>query len=209
MAAITSEVRIKRFKTRLKAKAAPQRASGLKPGSNLLFTSALHGLARRSKGHSLTDIEQRAVKPFKAIAGNEEELLTLGQICSQAKAAAHFRRFTAFNTPSSIINLSEDNPLTREQFDDQFRELGKETVLQPHIRAVTPDQVQSDGQAPQTEEFLAASSSLGRALTIYIGPKSDDIDLSSRFLLPINPKPFIFKCYRQSQEWSKDKVYFT
>jgi hypothetical protein len=211
MAAITSEARIERFKTWLEAKAAPQRAAGLKPGSNLLLASALHGLARRGKGHSLTDLEQKAVKPFEAMTDSEEELLALGQICSQAKVAARSRSFAAFNAPSGIMNLSEDDPLTREQFDDQVRELGEETVLQPHIRAVAPDQVQSDGQAPQTEEFLAASSSLGRALTMYVGTESDDVDVdvASRVLLPVNLVPSIFKCYKRSKELGKDEVYFT
>ncbi|CZS84490.1 unnamed protein product [Fusarium graminearum] len=57
---------------------------------------------------------------------SEEEIAALGQICSEAKAAARSRSFAAFNAPSAIMSMPDDEPLT-------------------NIRAVSSDQVQADG----------------------------------------------------------------
>lgn len=118
MAAITSEARIDRFKEWLQTKTTPQNAAGLKPGSNLLLATALHGLARRSKGHELTEIEKWASEPFAAMTESEEELAALGQICCEAKSAVRSRSFAAFNAPAGIMGLSEDEPVSRDQFNE-------------------------------------------------------------------------------------------
>ncbi|KAF5575903.1 hypothetical protein FPCIR_12907 [Fusarium pseudocircinatum] len=209
MAAVTSEDRINRFKEWLGAKAAPQGAVGLKPGSSLLLASALHGLARRAKGHKLTDIEEKAVKGFETVADSEDELVAIGEICSEAKAAARSSTFAAFNAPNAIMTLSEDVPLTREQFDDQVRMLGRETVEQPHIRAVTIDQVHSDGKIDETAEFASATSALGRGVTMFVDPKANPDPATNSATLTVRLQPSIFKCYRRSGELGKDEVYFT
>lgn len=210
MAAITSEARIDRFKEWLQARSTPQKAAGLKPGSNLLLATALHGLARRSKGHELTEIEKWASDPFAAMAESEEELSALGQICCEAKSAARSRSFAAFNAPAGIMGLSEDEPVSRDQFNEQIREHGVETLQQPHIRAVRADAVGPDGSIPETEEFASAVSSLGRGLTMFMEPESETADQTHgnrTYYLELQAS--IFKCYRRSNEVGKDEVYFT
>ncbi|EYB29705.1 hypothetical protein FG05_30233 [Fusarium graminearum] len=156
-----SSTTINRPTSWLETKSTPLKTAGLKPGSNLLLASALHGIARRGKGHDLTELERLATRPFMTMIESEEEIAALGQICSEAKAAARSRSFAAFNAPSAITSMPDDEPLTKEQFNDQIRELGEETVLQPHIRAVSSDQVQADGSVIPTEAFPTASSALG------------------------------------------------
>uniref|UniRef100_A0A4E9DM95 Uncharacterized protein n=1 Tax=Gibberella zeae TaxID=5518 RepID=A0A4E9DM95_GIBZA len=73
---------------------------------------------------------------------SEEEIAALGQICSEAKAAARSRSFAAFNAPSAIMSMPDDEPLT-------------------NIRAVSSDQVQADGSVIPTEAFATTSSALG------------------------------------------------
>ncbi|KAG5655329.1 hypothetical protein KAF25_010481 [Fusarium avenaceum] len=211
-AAITSEARIHRFNEWLQAKSTPQKAAGLKPGSNLLLATALHGLARRSKGHELTEIEKWASGPFAAMAESEEELNTntLGQICCEAKSAVRSRSFAAFNAPAGIMGLSEDDPVSRDQFNEHVRKHGVETVQQPHIRVVRADAVGPDGSIPETEEFASATSSLGRGLTMFIEPESETSNQTqTNWTYYLKLQASIFKCYRRSNEWGKDEVYFT
>lgn len=197
MAAITSEARIDRFKEWLQAKSTPQTAAGLKPGSSLLLATALHGLARRSKGHELTVIEKWASEPFAAITESEEELNALGQICCEAKSAVRSRSFAAFNAPAGIMGLSEDEPVSRDQFNEQVKEHGVETLQQPHIRAVRADAVGPDGNVPETEEFASAVSSLGRGLTMFMEPESETADQThGNGIYKLELQASIFKCYR-------------
>jgi hypothetical protein len=200
MSATTAKARIDRFKSWLEAKAAPQKTAGLKPGSHRLLSSALHGIARQGKGHELTELENLAVRPFMAMTESEDEIVALGQICSEAKAAARSRSFAAFNAPNAIMTMSDDEPLTREQFNDHVRELGEETVLQPHIRAVSSDQVQPDGTVEPTQEFAAASSALGRGLTMFVDPPSEGVDVNDTGYVGVWLKPEVFTCYRKSGE---------
>ncbi|KAG8669367.1 hypothetical protein FPOAC2_08694 [Fusarium poae] len=209
MATITAEDRIERFRSWLETKATPQKTAGLKPGSNLLLASALHGIARRGKGHELTDLENLAVRPFIIMTESEEEIVALGQICSEAKAAARSRNFAAFNAPNGIMSMPDDAPLTREQFNDQVRELGEETVLQPHIRAVSSEQVQPDGTIEPTETFVTASSALGRGVTMFIDPPPEKVDVTDTGYVRVWLKPEIFKCYKKSGELGKDEIYFS
>ncbi|KAM0353179.1 hypothetical protein ACHAP4_008417 [Fusarium culmorum] len=140
---------------------------------------------------------------------SEEEIVALGQICSEAKAAARSRSFAAFNAPSAIMSMPDDEPLTREQFNDQIRELGEETVLQPHIRAVSSDQVQADGSVIPTEAFATASSALGRGVTMFVDPPSEEADVNDTGYVRVWLKPEIFKCHRKSGELTNDEVYFS
>lgn len=211
MASTTSQARIDRFQQWLQAKAAPQKTANLKPGSNLLLASSLHGLARRSKGYRLTDIESIGVNVIESLTESEEEMNALGQICSEAKVAARSRSFAAINAPSKVMDLPDESPFTREQFNEQAKELGRETVLQTHIRSVRLDQVMPDGTIPETEEFSTASTTLGRGLTMFVDPGSNacsDPEVASSNLSVIL-EPSIFKCYRRSGELGKDEVYFT
>ncbi|RGP68836.1 hypothetical protein FSPOR_5042 [Fusarium sporotrichioides] len=209
MATITAEDRIDRFKSWLETKVTPQKTAGLKPGSNLLLASALHGIARRGKGYDLTELEQLASRPFMAMTESDDEIAALGQICSEAKAAARSRSFAAFNAPSGIMSMPDDAPLTREQFNDYVRELGEETVLQPHIRAVSSDQIQADGTIASTEAFATASLELGRGATMFVDPPSEETDVADTGYAHVWLKPEIFKCYRKSGEWGNDEIYFS
>lgn len=214
MAAVTPEARIERFKGWLQAKSAPQNTANLKPGSNLLLAATLHGLARRRKGHKLNKIEHMGVKAFEALADSEEELNAYGEICSEAKKAARSRSFAAINVSNAVMELSDDTPLTREKFDEEVRRLGRETVLQPHIRSVTIDQVMPDGSIPESEEYAAASNALGRGLTMFVDPGDkarNAADTTSDEDLPLYVvlAPIMFKCYRKSGERGKDEIYFS
>ncbi|KAF0640011.1 hypothetical protein NXS19_009536 [Fusarium pseudograminearum] len=121
MATTTAEGRINRFRSWLETKSTPLKTAGRKPGSNLLLASALHGIVHRGKGHDLTELERLATKPFMTMTESEEEIAALGQICSEAKAAARSRSFAAFNAPSAIMSMPDDEPITREKFNDQVR----------------------------------------------------------------------------------------
>ncbi|KAH8689298.1 hypothetical protein BGW36DRAFT_273885, partial [Talaromyces proteolyticus] len=106
--------------------------------------------------------------------------------------------------------LSDDNPLTREMFNEEVRRLGAETVLQPHIRSIRPDQVMPDGEIPESEEYASASQSLGRGLTMFVDPGESTQDVKNAVSAAyVELRPKIFKCYRRSGELGKDEVYFT
>ncbi|KPA37960.1 hypothetical protein FLAG1_09208 [Fusarium langsethiae] len=100
--------------------------------------------------------------------------------------------------------MYDDVPLTREQFNDHVRELGEETVLQPHIRAVSSDQVQADGTIASTEAFATASLELGRGATMFVDPPSEEANVADTGYVHVWLKPEIFKCYRKSGELVKN-----
>ncbi|KAI9369186.1 hypothetical protein BJX61DRAFT_173817 [Aspergillus egyptiacus] len=226
MADFTPETRINRFKEWARAKSAPANAKLLQPGSNIILGAAIHGMARRSKGvTNLTEIENIGVKFFDIMAESEEELKTYGEICAEAKTISRSGGFVAANIPSSITTLSEETPYTRERFMADVKELAVATLQQPHIRAVTPEQIKPDGTIETTDAFAKASSELGRGVNIFTvskdsskgalnedeirGKMSGRIGPGGKIMIPMKIEPELFKCYKESGEAGKDEIYFT
>ncbi|KAE8381298.1 hypothetical protein BDV26DRAFT_289565 [Aspergillus bertholletiae] len=82
----TSEECITRFKEWIHAKGTSRGATILKPGSNVAFAAALHGMARHNKGaQDLSFIEQMGVDMFRCFADDETKMKAYGELCSQAK----------------------------------------------------------------------------------------------------------------------------
>ncbi|KAK8124329.1 uncharacterized protein PG998_000088 [Apiospora kogelbergensis] len=211
----TSQERIAKFKDWVHTKAAPKNAVPLKEGSNILLAAAFHGLARHSGGATnLTMYEQLGVDFFKALAGNDDEVLrAYGDICVEAKTLARAGNFLAANTPLSVMGLSNDAPYTTELYTKDFNELGAEATRQPHIRAITPEQIDSEGNLAATSGFTAASTQLGREVTVFT-LNQEDMELYRSETVRSTWYSFKcegvrFTCHRRSGELGKDEVYFT
>ncbi|KJZ77275.1 hypothetical protein HIM_03596 [Hirsutella minnesotensis 3608] len=209
----TPEARVARFREWVNVRSAPLSASVLSNGSNILLGAAMHGMARRAGGAAeLTEIERMSVQFFDAMAQDEAEASQYGEICLEAKALARSGRFVAAKIPLSIMGLPEDVPYTEERFAEDFKELALETLAQPHIRAVTPDQILEDGTVAADEEYDAASTLLRRGVTVFADAQDLDPDAAADALPNwawIRIKPVQFRCVHKSHEVGKDEVYFT
>jgi hypothetical protein len=156
-----------------------------------------------------------ALKTFDSFTANEEERNAYGQICLEAKALGRSGEFRAANIPRSIMELAVDSPYTMEKLAEDAKQLGEETVLQPHIRAVTPEQIGEKGEVETTKEFTAATDALGRGFTFFITSKeqgaqarSPKEDLPPALWVRIAPRTF--DCIKESSgEVGRDEVYFS
>ncbi|KAF5855992.1 hypothetical protein ETB97_008111 [Aspergillus alliaceus] len=210
MAAVTAEGRIARFQRILSPEATTRTA--INPGSNLLLGVAVHGLARSSKGHTLTELEEAAVGPFRALADTDEEFASYAGIARQAKSTPQ----ASDRIPSCIMNLVEDEPYTRERFRTDMALLQKSVVDQPHIRLVGPEQFKS-GALDADEAFNSALARTGRGVTVHLGkrsnPQGESVGGTDEVHEPTNYRLRIyadrFKCHRASNEAGKDEVYWT
>ncbi|KAJ5096590.1 hypothetical protein N7456_007311 [Penicillium angulare] len=226
MADFNAETRLARLKEWANTKVAPANAKTIEPGSNLLFGAAIHGISRRSKGaKDLTEIEKIGLKFLEILADDEDELKAYGDIFGEAKANARSGLFAAANIPSSVMTLVEDTPYDEERFMSDAKELAVATLQQPHIRAVTPDQIKADGTIETTEEFAKATRDLGRGVNLFTVAEESRISAADeekitatmggrigpggKIMIPMKIVPYIFKCYEESGEWTKDEIYFT
>ena len=214
-----SETRISRFRSWALAKSAPldtDASASLVPGSRLLFGAAIHAMARRNKGtKEFTMVEQMGLAMFRPYADNEAELAEYGKVCAEAKSLSRSGGFMAANIPPSIMEMPDDLPLTDEFFNEQMMHHAKETLAQPHIRAVNAQDVQADGTVKESEAFAAASAKLKRGVTLFLGedegkgqrPQSTKGDEIAD--IPVKIEPQEFYCGRKSNEMTKDEIYFT
>lgn len=165
----TPQEHIDFFRDCIHAKAAPKSATILKQGSNILLAAAFHGLARHSKGATdLTVYEKLGVDFLKALAGDDDEVFRgFADVCVEAKTLSRDGNFIAANVPLSVMNLSEDTSYIDELFQRDAEELGKEAVMQPHIRAISSEQIDAEGKIAETPELTAAVKELKRELTVF------------------------------------------
>ncbi|KAE8391572.1 hypothetical protein BDV23DRAFT_193115 [Aspergillus alliaceus] len=96
------------------------------------------------------------------------------------------------------MELSDDTPLTREQFNEEVKRLGPEALLQPHIRTVTRAQMESDGTIPETEEYAAATEALKRGVTMFVGRSDANARVAGKREATVKIEPRQFICWKES-----------
>lgn len=137
-------------------------AGGVSAGSNILLGAALHGLNRRQQNHELTPIKKIGVDLFDIMANSPEEIDMYSWSAGVLNVDAGRRR----KFLNSLFKRHVEKPYDFDELVSDYKIWLGDTIKQPHIRVVTPKDMDESGSRKDTKEFKAACVERNRGVTV-------------------------------------------